>query len=104
VDADVLTLQLDRNLRTRFNAAAEREHRLPEQVLLDFVRDYVERADERTRRISPEERQSRQDAVNYARASVELEGFKVSQAEEDHAERYINGEIDIKEFIRVRHG
>ncbi|MCL2715523.1 MAG: antitoxin VbhA family protein [Alphaproteobacteria bacterium] len=54
--------------------------------------------------ISPEERQRRQEAVNFARASVGLEGFKLSQAEEAHAERYINGDIDIKEFVRVRSG
>jgi hypothetical protein len=32
--------------------------------------------------ISEEEKQRRQEAMNYATASVELEGFKISEADE----------------------
>ncbi|MGO1602822.1 MULTISPECIES: antitoxin VbhA family protein [unclassified Halomonas] len=54
--------------------------------------------------ITDEEKQRRQEAVNYARASVGLEGFKLSEADEAHAQRYINGEIDLAEFVKVRNG
>jgi len=54
--------------------------------------------------ITAEERRRRQEAVDYARASVGLEGFKLSEADEAHAERFINGEIDINEFVKVRRG
>ncbi|MFG1298006.1 antitoxin VbhA family protein [Xanthobacter sp. V13C-7B] len=53
--------------------------------------------------ISEEERRRRQEAVNYATASVRLEGFVMSEEEERHAERFINGEIDLAEFVKVRH-
>nr|ELQ8281701.1 antitoxin VbhA family protein [Pseudomonas aeruginosa]ELQ8282029.1 antitoxin VbhA family protein [Pseudomonas aeruginosa] len=52
--------------------------------------------------ISEDERRKRQEAVNYARASVGLEGFKPSQADEEHAARFIAGEIDLAEFVAPR--
>lgn len=52
-----------------------------------------------THNIADEERRKRQEAVNYARASVGLEGFKPSHAAEAHAARFIAGEIDLAEFV-----
>ena len=52
----------------------------------------------RTAPISAEERRRRQEAFNYARASVGLEGIKVSKKCEKHALRFINGEIDMPTF------
>lgn len=49
--------------------------------------------------ISDEERRRREEACIYARASVGLEGFVLSAEAEAHAERYINGEIDLAEFV-----
>ena len=51
----------------------------------------------------PEERRKREDAVRSAWASVEIEGFKPSPDDQDHAARFINGEIDLTEFVRVKH-
>lgn len=53
-------------------------------------------------RIDPQERRRREQACAYARASIELEGFKISEAEEEHARRFINGEIDMEEFLKGR--
>ena len=47
----------------------------------------------------PAERRKRQEAVNFARASVGLEGFKPSPECEAQAVRFINGEIEIAEVI-----
>lgn len=52
--------------------------------------------------ISDTERRRREEAVNYARSSVGLEGFKISEAEEQHACRFINGEIALAEFVKGR--
>ncbi|PRE43865.1 antitoxin VbhA family protein [Burkholderia multivorans] len=52
--------------------------------------------------ISDTERRRREEAVNYARSSVGLEGFKISEAEEQHARRFINGEIELAEFVKGR--
>lgn len=41
-------------------------------------------------------------AVNYARASVGLEGFLLSAADEERAQRFINGDIDLEEFVQPR--
>ena len=50
--------------------------------------------------ISEDERRKRQEAVNYARASVGLEGFKPSEADEQRAARFVAGEIDLAEFVK----
>lgn len=55
-----------------------------------------------THSITDEERRRRQEAVAYARASVALEGFKLSQADEERAARFVAGEIDLAEFVQPR--
>lgn len=45
------------------------------------------------------ERHKRQEAVNFARANVGLEGFKLSEEAEQHAARFVTGEIDLAEFV-----
>lgn len=50
--------------------------------------------------IPEDERRKRQQAVNYARASVGLEGFKPSEADEQRAARFVAGEIDLAEFVK----
>lgn len=55
---------------------------------------------ELTKTISGAERDRRVAAVNYARASVGLEGFSLSAADEEHAQRFIDGDIDLEEFVQ----
>lgn len=45
------------------------------------------------------ERRRRQAAADFARASVGLEGFKPSEAEEQRAARFVAGEITLVEFL-----
>lgn len=52
--------------------------------------------------ISDAERCRRQSAVNYARASVGLEGFSLSEVDEAHAQRFIDGQINLQEFVQPR--
>lgn len=51
--------------------------------------------------ISEDERRRRQGLIDYARASVGLEGFIPSAEAEELARRYVNGEIDMAEFVKV---
>lgn len=60
------------------------------------------RETELSKTISDAERDRRVAAVNYARASVGLEGFSLSAADEAHAQRFIDGEISLNEFVRPR--
>lgn len=46
------------------------------------------------------QRRERQSAVNFAHASVDLEGFKLSEAVELQASRFIAGAIDLAEFLK----
>ncbi len=48
--------------------------------------------------ISAEERARRQEAVDYARGSVRLEGFVVPPAAEELYSRFVAGEITGKEL------
>lgn len=49
--------------------------------------------------ISEDNRKRREAAVNSARASVRLEGFIPSAADEEHGRRFINGDINLAEFL-----
>jgi hypothetical protein len=54
-------------------------------------------ADETT--ITDAERRKRQKAADFARASVGLEGSKISEEVEQQTARFIAGEIDPAEFV-----
>ena len=45
------------------------------------------------------ERQRRYEASEFAKASVALEGFTRSKEDQAHADRFINGEIDLKGYL-----
>ena len=49
--------------------------------------------------ITDAERRKRQEAVNFARANVGLEGFKPSEEAEQRAARFIAGEIELADFV-----
>ncbi len=49
--------------------------------------------------ISEAKRRKRQEAVNFARANVGLEGFKPSEDAEQRAARFIAGEIELADFV-----
>ena len=57
---------------------------------------------ELTTTIPGAERDRRVAAVNYARASAGLEGFSLGAADEEHAQRFINGDIDLEKFVQPR--
>lgn len=49
--------------------------------------------------VSELERQRRRAAVDYARASATLEGFKLSELDEAHAQAFVNGELTLDELM-----
>lgn len=49
--------------------------------------------------ITEAKRRKRQEAADFARASVGLEGFKISEEVEQKTARFIAGEIDLAEFV-----
>jgi len=55
-----------------------------------------------TKTIPSAEHDRRVAAINYARASVGFERFSLSAAEDEHAQRFINGGIDLEEFMQPR--
>lgn len=102
-----MTFRVEPELRTSFAEAAERDHQPAAQVLRKLMRAYVEQS---KRNASPAsavnaaDRSHREQAVRYARASIGLEGFSISPAEEAHARRFIEGEIDLAEFVAAPRG
>ena len=50
--------------------------------------------------LSAEERRKRADAVRFADANIGLEGFRVAPEDQVRAQRYIDGEIDMDEFLQ----
>jgi len=60
-----------------------------------------------TPKISAKESARRKAAVDYARGTLRLEGYVVSDAVEEFGRRYVTGEITTAEHsaaIRQRHG
>lgn len=51
---------------------------------------------------SDPEKRKRQEAVDAARASVGLEGFRLSADELHRAQQYIDGEITLQEFVEAK--
>jgi hypothetical protein len=49
--------------------------------------------------ISAAERRLRERSVNFARASMRLEGFHSSNEAEALAQRFVRGEIDLDEYL-----
>jgi hypothetical protein len=49
--------------------------------------------------ITAAEQSRRREAVDFACASIGLEGFTITKEHEARAERYVLGEIDLQEFI-----
>ena len=47
-----------------------------------------------------DEKPQRLKAVNFAWASVGLEGFELSNVEEEHARAYVEGDFTLDEFIK----
>lgn len=45
------------------------------------------------------EREKRLQAINFARASVGLEGFNLSKVDEEHARAYVEGEITLDDLL-----
>ncbi len=97
-----MTIRIEPDLRTSFARAAEAAHRPAAQVLRDLMRGYVEHAQSKAFAIDAQERQRREEAVRFAHASVGLEGYVVSEADKAQAARFINGEIDLAEFVQRR--
>ncbi|MHC8944255.1 antitoxin VbhA family protein [Advenella incenata] len=52
--------------------------------------------------ISDVERRRREVAVDYARSSVGLEGFSLGASDAAHILRFIDGEINLTEFVPPR--
>jgi hypothetical protein len=104
-----MSFRVEPDLRAEFAEATERDHRPASQVLRDFMRRYVQQDKDRAAAqpandmISVAEQQRRQDAANFARASVGLEGFKVADDYAAHAQRFVHGDIEFAELTKAVH-
>jgi hypothetical protein len=49
--------------------------------------------------ISAEERQKRQEAVDFANANIGLDGLKVSPEAEQRQRQFVNGEISLEQLV-----
>lgn len=65
----------------------------------ELLKAGIEEMQNTNAKLTDAERRKRQEAFDYARASVELEGFKLTTEDERHAQRFIAGEIDLEAFV-----
>ncbi len=52
--------------------------------------------------ITDAERLKRQKNFEFTRGSIELEGYVLTEDDEANAQRYINGEITMEEFVSLQ--
>ena len=102
-----ITFLIDEALRTHFLKAAELDNRVADDIIVELLETYIEASFKRAvpasqDRISPAERVRRENAVRFSWASLGLEGVKPSAEEGEHARRFINGDIDLDEYVQVR--
>ncbi len=102
-----MTFRVEPDLRSDFSEAVALADRPAAQVLREFMRAYVSESLQRDNAtiddpFSLAERRRRKAAVDFARASVGLEGFKPSKAAEADALRFIAGGIQLAEFVQVK--
>lgn len=104
-----MAFRVEPELRDSFAEAANRDHRPAAQILRELMRLYVNQSKERgadypvENAISITERRRRESAVNFARASIGLEGFKTTKEDEAHARRFIEGSIELADFVKIAH-
>lgn len=99
-----VTFRVDASLSAAFTEQVSSEHRPADQVMQDLMRDYLARARGAVREPSVQElelsqRLLREEAVDFARASVRLEGFTPSTAAEARAARFVAGDLGLAEFV-----
>lgn len=103
-----MTFRIEPDLRARLIEAAGSEHRPAAQVLRELMRAYVSQAQARaagasaTGTAAAAERLRREDAVNFAHASVGLGGFALSVQDQADARRLINGDLALAQFVKVK--
>jgi hypothetical protein len=94
-----MTFRVESALRASFTQAAEREHRPAAQVLRGLMRAYVGQVRAVPVQVSATERSSREDAAHFAKASVGLEGFRITEEDEALTQRFIAGEISLDDVL-----
>jgi antitoxin component of RelBE/YafQ-DinJ toxin-antitoxin module len=93
-----MTIRIEDELRQQFNEAATRAHRPAAQVVRDFMREFVEKSlPRKPMTLTPEELE-RREAVDFALANSELEGYETSAAQNELFERFARGEITGEEL------
>lgn len=94
---------VETELRDRFMKAVEQNQKSIDQVLSELMTEYVDRTQTNLPGISSDERIRRGKALAFAQASVELEGFKVTEEYKIQAQRFINGEIEFEDLTKSVH-
>ncbi len=100
-----ISFRVEAELHAQFMEIAAMQRRPAAQILRALMLAYVNEVRERQNapandEISADERRRRENAVNFARASIGLEGFRPSKAEEDRVSRFISGEMDLAELVQ----
>jgi predicted DNA-binding protein len=95
-----LTIRIEEPLRDQFADAAAKTGRPVSQVVRELIRQFVASSYTSPSPLSDLELAERRMAVDFARANVELEGFRMPPDFVDELEQLARGEIDITDIHR----
>jgi len=96
---DQMMFRVSTDLKAEFQQAAEMIDRPAAQVLREFMRTFVAKVNQDKPQLAATTVAQRQSAVNFGRASVALEGLKVSADAEGLQQQFVRGEVSIEECI-----
>lgn len=96
---DTVSFRLESRLLAQFANAALKARRIPTEVLVELISDYIGEA--RARRsidaaesMQPFEKIKREKVVDFARASISIKLLRAQREGEYFARRFLNGETD----------
>lgn len=97
--------RVEPQLKEDFIQAAELDGKDASELVRSFMREYVEKTRLRlvstsTPSISLKEQRKRREALDFAIASVGLEGFPVSSDFQAEGARFVRGEIELEDLKR----
>jgi len=104
-----MTFRVESDLREQFSAAAANQNLPAAQVLRELMRGYIKQVNQSSQPehhpvrvgVSEAEMRRREAAMKFAWASAGLEGFKPAKNAEVQALRFVRGEIDLDEYMRM---
>lgn len=94
-----MNFRLPNELYTAFSDKALSENRTASDVLRSLMREWLEKDSAKPASLTAIERRRRMKAVEFARASVELEGYSLPDSELARFQQFCDGPLSLEQLV-----